>query len=87
MSQATTFKTIVPANRMIQLPDDAPTGPVRIVVLVEDAAPATSVPGTARVGEGSWGPAVQIGEDFDAPLPPELQRYFEEDGGPEDTSG
>jgi hypothetical protein len=78
--QAAKIPIIIPEDRRIELdlPKDLPAGPAEVIILI------TARPGEARPGEGrarrplgidagkGW-----IAEDFDAPLPDDIQAAFE----------
>lgn len=72
MTQARKFRTTITSNRLLRVPDDAPTGPV--LVTIESSPPDL---GATRPGEGSWRGRVTVADDFDAPLPEEILRDFE----------
>jgi hypothetical protein len=89
MTQAKKFQATLTSERMVRVPDDVPLGPV--LVTVEPAEPEAPAPfkpqfeGDKRPGEGMWRGVFEVPEDFDAPLPRDILRYFEPDGDPEDT--
>jgi hypothetical protein len=65
---------VTPDHRLeVELPDEVPPGPAEIILL-------TGQPGSADAREDALGldrGKGWIAEDFDAPLPEELQRLFE----------
>jgi hypothetical protein len=75
MQSAVKLNIVIPASRRVEitLPNDLPLGPAEIIVLT---APEPSEEPRLRpigidAGKG-W-----IAEDFDAPLPEDLQQLFE----------
>jgi len=75
--QAAKISIVIPSDRRIdlQLPADLPEGPAEVIVLV---APKR-LPGTPdrRAALGMDRGRVTIADDFDGPLPDDLQRAFE----------
>lgn len=78
--QAAKMAIVIPEDHRIELdlPKDLPVGPAEVIVLIAskpvDAKPAENRPRRALgldAGKG-W-----IAEDFDAPLPDDIQRAFE----------
>lgn len=62
----------VKEDRVIQLPPEVPAGPAEVIVIVQ--APPTA--GRRPVGIDA-GLGFSVPDDFDDPLPPELQRMFD----------
>jgi hypothetical protein len=73
--QAAKITVTIPEDHrlVVTLPLDLPPGPAEIIVL----APKTTVRPDRRAALGMDRGTVRIAEDFDAPLPDELQRAFE----------
>ena len=73
MQTAVKLKVIIPETHRVELelPHDMPVGPAEVIVL---AAPAPT-PTTRQLGMDAG--LVTIRDDFDAPLPEEIQRAFE----------
>lgn len=75
MQSAVKLNIVIPASRRveIELPNDLPLGPAEVIVLtaLEPAAELRIRPIGIDAGQG------RIAEDFDAPLPEDLQQLFE----------
>ena len=65
----------IPEDRRVelQLPDEMPVGPAEVIVLVPPKSSPTKALRPLGMDEG----LVTIADDFDAPLPNDLQRSFE----------
>lgn len=84
MAEAMRFRTVVSGNALTISDLERFSGKrVEVIVLEDDQ------PDTAAVREGASKPKrrfgtmagqIQVADDFDAPLPPDPQRAFEEDG-------
>jgi hypothetical protein len=75
--QAAKIAIVIPADHRVdlRLPADLPEGPAEVIVLV--SRQETAEPLDRRAALGIDRGKVQIADDFDAPLPEELQRAFE----------
>ena len=75
MQSAIKINILIPENRRveIELPEELPTGPAEIIILTppERSGKRSLRPVGIDVGKG-W-----VADDFDAPLPEDLQRLFE----------
>jgi hypothetical protein len=65
----------VKEDHVIQLPPEVPVGPAEVIVIAR--TPRTT--GRRPVGIDA-GKGFAVPEDFDDPLPPELQRLFDGEG-------
>jgi hypothetical protein len=74
--QAARLPIVIPADRRVELqvPADLPEGPAEVIVLI--TAPQKAAPRDKRAALGMDRGTVQIADDFDAPLPENLQRAF-----------
>ncbi|AUX26434.1 uncharacterized protein SOCEGT47_069960 [Sorangium cellulosum] len=74
--QAAKVAIVIPADRRVQLqlPADLPEGPAEVIVLVTSQRAA---PIDRRAALGMDRGKVQIADDFDAPLPEDVQRAFD----------
>lgn len=77
--RAAKIAVVIPADHHleVELPADLPPGPAEIIVLVTPARQAEAVDRRAALGMDRG--KVRIADDFDAPLPDEVQRAFEGD--------
>ena len=77
MMQAAKIAIVIPADRRVELelPADLPEGPAEVIVLITSQQKA--VPRDRRVALGMDRGKVQVADDFDAPLPEDLQRAFD----------
>jgi hypothetical protein len=85
MAQAIKFHTIV-KDRTLSLPDLGDFEGMRVEVLVvEEAAEMKSADVESKAPRplGLLRGQILMADDFDAPLPPEIQKYFEGEGGDE----
>ncbi len=75
--QAAKLTILIPESHRVELtlPADLPTGPAEVTVV---AAPGPGAGGRARA-MGMDAGAGWVADDFDAPLPPDVQRAFEFD--------
>lgn len=75
--QAAKIAIVIPADHRVDLrvPADLPVGPAEVIVLI--TSNQKSAPSDRRAALGMDRGKVQIADDFDAPLPEELQRAFE----------
>jgi len=75
--QAAKIAIIIPADHRVHLrvPAELPEGPAEVIVLVTPKQNAA--PPDRRAALGMDRGTVQIADDFDAPLPDDLQRAFE----------
>lgn len=75
MQTAVKLNVTIPENHRVELelPEDMPVGPAEVIVL---ATPAKEAPPGPRL-LGMDAGLITIAEDFDAPLPEEIQRAFE----------
>ena len=80
MAQALKFHAVV-SGKTLALPDLSAFEGKRVeVIVVEEDGPAEREPRQARRPLGLLRGRFVVSEDFDEPLPPEIQRYFEGDG-------
>ena len=72
--QAVKLEIVIPSSHQVEitLPDNLPTGPAEVIVL----APARSA-GLRGRGMGMDAGKGWVADDFDAPLPEDLQKLFE----------
>lgn len=77
--QAAKIAIIIPSDRRVdvQLPADLPEGPAELIVLVPPKRLQGSPDRRAALGMDRG--RVRIADDFDAPLPDDLQRAFDGD--------
>jgi hypothetical protein len=75
--QAAKIAIVIPADRRVdlRLPADLPEGPAEVIVLITAAQKAATADKRAALGMDRG--KVQIADDFDAPLPEDLQRAFD----------
>ncbi|KYF50312.1 hypothetical protein BE08_25940 [Sorangium cellulosum] len=75
--QAAKIPIVIPADRRVELqvPADLPEGPAEVIVLI--TAPQKAAPRDKRAALGMDRGTAQIADDFDAPLPEDLQRAFD----------
>ncbi len=75
--QAVKLEIVIPSSHHVELasPETLPAGPTEVIVL----APAHSASTAPRGGMGMDIGKGWVADDFDAPLPEDLQRLF---GGP-----
>ncbi len=75
--QAARIAIVIPADHRVDLrvPDDLPEGPAEVIVLVTPKQAAA--PPDRRAALGMDRGKVHIADDFDAPLPEDVQRAFE----------
>jgi hypothetical protein len=62
-------------DHVIQLPPEIPIGPAEVIVITQAQAEGGRRPVGIDAGRG-----FSVPDDFDDPLPPELQRLFEGEG-------
>lgn len=76
----------VAKDRVVRLPDAFPEGDAEVIVLHDAAQPADQRARKAALRKRAFGADAGlfvIADDFDAALPPDVQRFFEgEDDGP-----
>lgn len=75
MASAIKLNIVIPASRRVELalPEDLPPGPAEVIVF--SASPAKDKHGLRPIGIDvgkGW-----VADDFDAPLPEDLQQLFE----------
>lgn len=74
-------------DHLVRLPEDLPEGDAEIIVLYPASRIADERARKAALRSAAFGADAglfTVPDDFDAPLPPELQRFFEgEDDGPD----
>ena len=75
--QAAKIAIVIPSDRRVdlQLPPDLPEGPAEVIVLIPSRQKANASDRRAALGMDRG--KVQIADDFDAPLPDDLQRAFD----------
>ncbi|WP_437284318.1 hypothetical protein [Sorangium sp. So ce406] len=75
--RAAKIAIVIPADRRVELqvPADLPEGPAEVIVLITSSQAAA--PRDKRAALGMDRGKVQISDDFDAPLPEDLQRAFD----------
>lgn len=75
MESAVKLKIVIPASRRVELalPPELPLGPAEVIVLTSSETPRDEPlrPIGIDAGKG-W-----VADDFDAPLPDDLQQLFE----------
>jgi len=69
------LKVDVKEDHVIQLPPEVPVGPAEVIVIAQ--APAKS--GRRPIGLDA-GKGFSVPDDFDDPLPPDVQRLFNGEG-------
>lgn len=76
--KAAKLNIVIPEDHRLELelPEDLPPGPAEVIVLV---MPKVSTTPDRRAMLGMDRGKVWIDDDFDAPLPEDLQRAFEGD--------
>jgi hypothetical protein len=77
--QAAKLSIVIPSDRRVdlRLPPELPEGPAEVIVLISSRQkPATP---DRRAALGMDRGKVKIADDFDAPLPEDLQRAFDGD--------
>jgi hypothetical protein len=72
---AITLHVDVKEDHVIQLPPEVPVGPAEVIVIAQ----ATGKIGRRPVGIDA-GKGFSVPDDFDDPLPPDLQRLFDGEG-------
>ncbi|WP_437954388.1 hypothetical protein WME76_22600 [Sorangium sp. So ce119] len=77
--RAAKIPIVIPADRRVELqvPAGLPEGPAEVIVLITSSQAAA--PPDKRAALGMDRGKVQISDDFDAPLPEDLQRAFDGD--------
>lgn len=75
--QAAKISIVIPADRRVdlRLPPDLPEGPAEVIVLISSRQKAATPDRRAALGMDRG--KVRIADDFDAPLPEDLQRAFD----------
>ncbi len=75
MQSAVKMNIVIPSSHQVELtlPESLPAGPAEIIVLT----PGRSEKATRREGMGMDAGQGWVADDFDAPLPSDLQRLFE----------
>jgi hypothetical protein len=75
--QAAKIAIVIPADHRVELrlPAELPEGPAEVIVLI--TAQQKPAPLDRRAALGMDRGKVQIADDFDAPLPEDLQRAFD----------
>jgi hypothetical protein len=75
--QAARIAIVIPADHRVELqvPADLPEGPAEVIVLIPSGQ--ARPPFDRRAALGMDRGEVRVADDFDAPLPDELQRAFE----------
>lgn len=84
MLGAVEFQADIGEDHTIRIPAEVPVGRARVIVLVDrvDAEHRATMAEERRKLAGKYQGQLSISEDFDEPLPPEIQRYFDgEDDG------
>jgi hypothetical protein len=85
MLGAVEFQADIGEDHTIRVPAEVPVGRARVIVLVDqiDAERRATMTERRRRLVAKYQGQISIADDFDAPLPPEVQRYFDgEDDGP-----
>lgn len=81
MEQAIEFRAELGEDHILRVPSGVPAGPVKVIVIVQGGAvrPVPVDLATARRAAMGMDEAsgTVVPEDFDAPLPADVQRYFE----------
>ena len=75
--QAAKIAIVIPSDRRVdlRLPLDLPEGPAEVIVLIPSEQQAKVTDRRAALGMDRG--RVRIADDFDAPLPKDLQRAFD----------
>ncbi|MGK3967754.1 hypothetical protein WMF38_26715 [Sorangium sp. So ce118] len=75
--RAAKIPIVIPADRRVELQvlADLPEGPAEVIVLITSLQAAAPLDKRAALGMDRG--KVQISDDFDAPLPEDLQRAFD----------
>lgn len=75
--QAAKIAIVIPSSHRVDLwlPPDLPEGPAEVIVLIASRQKATTPDRRAALGMDRG--VVKIADDFDAPLPEDLQRAFD----------
>ena len=75
MQSAVKMNIVIPSSHHVELtlPESLPAGPAEIIVLTASRPEK----GPRREGMGMDAGQGWVADDFDAPLPPDLQRLFE----------
>lgn len=82
MRRAIKLHVNIGKDRVVRLPSEFPEGPAEVIVIAIGRPAAALVPGRGqgmdadRFARGE----IRVADDFDAPLPPETQCYFDGDG-------
>ena len=71
----------VGSDRIVRLPSEFPEGPAEITAIVTGLSTAPAAPGRGQGMDAERFARSEffIADDFDAPLPEEIQRYFDGD--------
>ncbi len=72
---AITVHVDVKDDHLIQLPPEVPVGPAEVIVIARSPGRTGRRPVGIDAGKG-----FEVPDDFDDPLPQELQRLFDGDG-------
>lgn len=81
MDQAIEFRAEIREDHILRVPAEVPAGPVKVIMIIESPAARPMPRDVAAARQAAMGMDNASGsvvpDDFDAPLPPEVQRYFE----------
>lgn len=84
MQRAIKVQVVVGKDHVVKLPSDFPEGPAEIVALVPGHERGDSSDDIGSARRAALGRFRNLGfklpDDFDAPLPPEVQGYFDGEG-------
>jgi hypothetical protein len=72
MQHAIKVQVDVSEDHVIKLPPEVPVGPAEVIVLIPPPATKATRPVGIDAGKG-----FSVPDDFDEPLPPEIQQAFE----------
>lgn len=78
------FRATVPADHFVKVPEEIPEGPVEITVVVDMEPAGDGMADRRRAAMGALAARFVVPDDFNEPLPPEIQRYFDGESDPED---
>ena len=78
MQRAIKLHVNVGKDHVVRLPSEFPEGPAEVIVIATGRAAAPPAPGRGQGMDAHRPPGeFHIADDFDAPLPAEIQRYFD----------
>lgn len=82
VQRAIKLQVNVGKDHVVKLPSEFPEGPAEVIVIAANSPFGTTAPlrGQGMDAERYARGELFVADDFDAPLPPEIQRYFEGEG-------